>query len=64
LPASYLAYAKVSQGAVSFAPRSIAWWVAVVNLLGSIAFQVSALYSLAGPELFDEQSTGNSSPAG
>jgi hypothetical protein len=49
LVASYLAYAEVSQGAASFAPRSISWWVAVVNLLGSVAFQVSALYSFAGP---------------
>jgi hypothetical protein len=50
LVASYLAYAEVSHGAASFAPRSVSWWVAVVNLLGSVAFQLSALYSLAGPE--------------
>ncbi len=45
LVASYLAYAEVSQGAWSFAPRSVSWWIAVVNFLGSVAFQVSALYS-------------------
>jgi hypothetical protein len=50
LVASYLAYAEVSHGAASFAPRSVSWWVAVVNLLGSLAFQLSALYSFAGPE--------------
>jgi hypothetical protein len=50
LVASYLAYAEVSQGAASFATRSISWWVAVANLLGSVAFQLSALYSFAGPE--------------
>ncbi len=50
LVASYLAYAEVSQGAASFAPRSVSWWVAVVNLLGSVAFQISALYSFTGPE--------------
>ena len=50
LVASYLAYAEVSHGAASFAPRSVSWWVAVVNLLGSVAFQLSALYSVAGPE--------------
>jgi hypothetical protein len=50
LVASYLAYAEVSHGAASFAPRSVSWWVAVVNLLGSVAFQLSALYSFAGPE--------------
>jgi hypothetical protein len=50
LVASYLAYAEVSQGAASFAPRSVSWWITVVNLLGSVAFQVSALYSIVGPE--------------
>ena len=50
LVASYLAYAEVSHGAASFAPRSVSWWIAVVNLLGSVAFQLSALYSFAGPE--------------
>jgi hypothetical protein len=50
LVASYFAYAEVSQRAASFAPRSVSWWVAVVNLLGSAAFQLSALYSFAGPE--------------
>jgi hypothetical protein len=50
LVASYLAYAEVSQGAASFAPRSISWWISVVNLLGSVAFQISALYSFVGPE--------------
>jgi len=50
LAASTLAYAEVSHGAVSFAPRSLSWWVAVVNLLGSGAFQISAIYSFAGPD--------------
>lgn len=50
LVASYLAYAEVSQGAASVAPRSISWWIAVANLLGSVAFQLSALYGFAGPE--------------
>jgi hypothetical protein len=49
LVASYLAYAEVSQGVASFAPRSLSWWVAVANLLGSVAFQISALCSFAGP---------------
>jgi hypothetical protein len=50
LVASYLAFVEVSQGASSFAPRSLSWWVTVMNLLGSVAFQVSALYSFVGPE--------------
>jgi hypothetical protein len=48
LVASYLAYAEVSHAAVSFAPRSVSWWIAVVNLLGSVAFQISALYAFVG----------------
>ena len=49
LVASYLAYAEVSHGGASFAPRSVSWWIAVVNLAGSVAFQLSALESFAGP---------------
>ena len=50
LVASVLAFLEVTQGAVVFAPRSVSWWIAVINLCGSIAFQVSALYAFAGPE--------------
>jgi hypothetical protein len=56
LIASYLAYAEVSQGAASFAPRSLSWWVAILNLLGSIAFQVSALYAFVRPGPVDSNS--------
>ena len=50
LVASYLAYVEVSQSTLSLELRSLSWWIAIVNLLGSVAFQVSALYSFAGPE--------------
>jgi hypothetical protein len=50
LVASYLAYAEVSHGDSSLAPKSVSWWIAVANLLGSIAFLLSALYSFVGPE--------------
>lgn len=50
LVASYLAYAEVSHGAASVAPRSVSWWIVVLNLMGSVAFQASALYSFAGPD--------------
>jgi hypothetical protein len=49
LVASTLAYSEVSQGGVSFAPRSVSWWITVVNLGGSVAFQISALDSFVGP---------------
>jgi len=44
LVASYLALIENSHGWWSFEPRKVAWWVVVINLLGSIAFQISALY--------------------
>ncbi len=47
LAASYLAYAEVSQGYASLAARSLSWWIAIFNLAGSVAFQISALYSFA-----------------
>ena len=43
LVASYLAYAEVSHGAASFDPRSVSWWIAVINMMGSVAFQISAV---------------------
>ena len=45
LVASYLAYAEVSHGLASVAIRSLSWWIAVVNLSGSVAFQLSAWFS-------------------
>ena len=45
LDASYLAFAEVSQSYFSFAVHNLSWWIAAVNMLGSVAFQVSALYS-------------------
>jgi hypothetical protein len=49
LVASYLAYTEVSHGAYSLAPRSISWWITVINLAGSITFQISAVESFAPP---------------
>jgi len=49
LVASYLAYIEVSHGMFSFAPRSVSWWITIVNLAGSVAFQLSALESVVGP---------------
>jgi hypothetical protein len=50
LVASYLAYIEVSHGMFSFAPRSVSWWITIVNLAGSVAFQLSALESVVSPE--------------
>jgi len=48
LAASTLAWVELSHGRGSFAPRSIAWWIVVINLTGSVAFQLSALDSFVG----------------
>ena len=49
LAASYLALMEVSHGWWSFEPRQVAWWVVIINLLGSVAFQISALYGFFPP---------------
>lgn len=55
LTASYLAFVEVSHTWFSVRPRDLAWWIAVINLMGSVAFQVSALYSFAGPGAADAE---------
>ena len=43
LVASTLAWVEVSHGWWSFSPRSFSWWITLLNLVGSIAFGISAL---------------------
>ena len=49
LAASYLALMEISHGWWSFEPRQVTWWVVVINVAGSVAFQVSALYGFFPP---------------
>jgi hypothetical protein len=49
LVASALAWVEISGGAASYAPRSASWWSVVLNGLGSIAFQLSALHAFVWP---------------
>jgi hypothetical protein len=49
LVASTVAWVEVCHGWWAWWPRSIGWWITVVNLLGSIAFGVSALASYVVP---------------
>jgi hypothetical protein len=51
LIASYLAYAEISNAWASIQPRHLSWWIAIINLLGSVAFLLSAFYAFAVPEL-------------
>jgi hypothetical protein len=53
LVAGYLAVIEVSHGFWSCQPRQVSWWIVMINLLGSIAFMLSALFSFFLP------STGN-----
>lgn len=49
LASSGLAWVELSGGAASFAPRSASWWSVILNGLGSIAFQLSAVYAFVRP---------------
>jgi len=49
LVASWLCWAEVSNGAWSWRPRSLSWWIALLNLIGSIAFGISAIASKVEP---------------
>ena len=49
LIASRLAYMEVCHGYWGWEPGNIEWWITVLNLLGSIGFMISALYSLSVP---------------
>jgi hypothetical protein len=49
LVASALAWFEVCHGWVAWRPRSWSWWITLVNLLGSIAFGVSAVASYVIP---------------
>jgi hypothetical protein len=37
---------EVCNGWTGWQPRNISWWIAVINLLGSVAFGVSAIASV------------------
>ena len=49
LVASGLAWFEVSHGWTSWSPSSLSWWITALNLVGSIAFGVSAVASYIIP---------------
>lgn len=49
LVASAMAWFEVSHGWTSWAPRSLAWWITLLNLVGSLAFGGSAIASFVVP---------------
>jgi hypothetical protein len=50
LVASYLAYVEVGGHGVRRQTRTTEWWIAAVNLAGSVAFGVSAIASFVVPK--------------
>jgi hypothetical protein len=49
LVASWLAWSEVSHASWSWRPRSLSWWIAGLNLLGSVAFGAAAIASWVVP---------------
>jgi hypothetical protein len=49
LVASYLALIEVSHRFWSFQPRQLGWWIVIINLLGSVAFMLAAVFSFFLP---------------
>ncbi len=49
LVASSMAWFEVCHGWVAWPPRSISWWITFLNLVGSVAFGVSAVASYIVP---------------
>jgi hypothetical protein len=50
LVASTLAFAEVGHRWISWRPSSISWWIALLNLVGSVAFGVSAVAASVVPD--------------
>ena len=49
LVASALAWFEVCHGWAAWRPRSLSWWITLLNLIGSIAFGVSAVAGYISP---------------
>jgi hypothetical protein len=49
LVASALAWFEVCHGWVAWRPRSLSWWITLLNLTGSVAFGVSAVAAYVNP---------------
>src|SRR5271166_4672077 len=50
LVASALAWFEVCHGWTAWRPRSLSWWITLLNLIGSIAFGVSAVAGYINPD--------------
>jgi hypothetical protein len=51
LASGYIAYIEDGHSHRSWRPRSLSWWIVAINLLGCVAFMVSAVFGYApGPQ--------------
>ena len=50
LIASYLALIEVSHRYWSVQPRQVSWWIVVLNMLGSVAFMLAAVFTVFLPD--------------
>jgi len=49
LASGYLAFIEAGHAHWSWQPRSISWWITLVNLLGCVGFMISAVYAFVPP---------------
>jgi hypothetical protein len=49
LVSSWLAWAEECHGSFAWRPRQLSWWITLLNLVGSVAFGVSAVASYVKP---------------
>ena len=49
LVSSWLAWAEECHGSFAWRPRHLSWWITLLNLVGSVAFGVSAVASYVKP---------------
>ncbi|MFG0266633.1 MAG: hypothetical protein ACF8AM_16025 [Rhodopirellula sp. JB055] len=49
LASGYLAFAETCHAHWAFRPRSLEWWIVLINLLGCIGFMISACYAFVAP---------------
>jgi len=52
LASGYLAFAETCHAHFAWKPASISWWVTLVNLLGCVAFMISAAFAFVPPKPF------------
>ncbi|MGD8854232.1 MAG: hypothetical protein PVI28_17785 [Gammaproteobacteria bacterium] len=50
LASGHLAFAETSHAHFAWRPQSLSWWVTFVNLLGCVAFMISAVFAFVPPQ--------------